>query len=49
MDDRLIAQFNATAQSLREAAKAADEELRAEQWGRDAIGARIGKSKAFKD
>lgn len=41
MDDRLIAQINATARSLRDAAMAADEELREEQRERDAIDARI--------
>lgn len=48
MDDRLIAQVNATAKSLREAAKAADGELRAEQQERDAIDARIEQLQALK-
>ena len=48
MDDRLIAQVNATANSLREAATAADEELRAEQRERDAIDARIEQLQGLK-
>lgn len=48
MDDRLIAQVNATATSLREAAKAADDELRAEQREREAIDARIEQLQALK-
>ena len=48
MDDRLIAQVNATATSLREAAKAADEELRAEQREREAIDARIEQLQRLK-
>lgn len=48
MDDRLIAQVNATAKSLREAAKAAEDELRAEQQERDAIDARIGQLQSLK-
>ena len=48
MDDRLIAQVNATATSLRDAAKAADDELRAEQRERDAIDARIEQLQALK-
>jgi hypothetical protein len=48
MDDRLIAQVNATATSLREAAQAADDELRAEQQERDAIDARIQQLQALK-
>lgn len=49
MDDRLIAQVNATATSLREAAKAADEELRAEQREREAIDARIEQLQRLKE
>lgn len=49
MDDRLIAQMNATATSLREAAKAADEELRAEQREREAIDARIEQLRRLKE
>lgn len=48
MDDRLLAQINATANSLRDAARAADDELRAEQQERDAIDARIGQLQALK-
>ena len=48
MDDRLIAQVNATATSLRDAAKAADDELRAEQRERDAIDVRIEQLQALK-
>ena len=48
MDDRLIAQVNATATSLREAARAADDELRAEEQERDAIDARIEQLQALK-
>ena len=48
MDDRLIAQMNATAKSLREAAQAADDELRVEQQERDAIDARIEQLQALK-
>ena len=49
MDDRLIAQVNATADSLREAVKAADEELLAERRERDAIDARIEQLQSLKE
>jgi chromosome segregation ATPase len=48
MDDRLIAQVNATAKSLREAAKAADKELSDAQEERKAIDARIEQLEALR-
>lgn len=49
MDDRLIAQVNATAKSLRDAAKAADKELSDAQEERKTIDARIEQLRSLRD
>lgn len=49
MDDRLIAQINATASSLREAADAADRELADAKDERAAIEARIKQLQSLRD
>ncbi len=49
MDDRLIAQVNATATSLRDAAKAAEQELSDAQDERAAIDERIAQLQALRD